>query len=125
MSYPKTMDDTQDEIGEWAQSKGWWDADKLDSAPKIDGRNSLEICALIGSEVSEAVEEARLGRMATEFVADKNGIMKPEGFYSELADVVIRIMDTCAQAGVSLYDEIQIKMEYNHLREHRHGGKLA
>lgn len=125
MSYPKSMDDIQDEIGAWAESKGWWDADKLDAAPKIAGRNSLEICALIASEVSEAVEEARLGRMATTYVVDKNGVMKPEGFYSELADVVIRIMDTFAQAGISLHDEILTKMVYNREREHRHGGKLA
>ena len=50
---------------------------------------------------------------------------KPHGFYSELADCVIRIMDTFAANGQSLEREIRRKMAYNEKRAYRHGGKLA
>lgn len=110
------------DIHRWAEGKGWWDTDKADGAPKVKRRNALELCALVSSEVSEAVEEARIGRMRTEYEGPAG---KPVGFFSELADVVIRVMDIFEAEGVSLEQEIRIKMNYNELRAQRHGGKLA
>jgi NTP pyrophosphatase (non-canonical NTP hydrolase) len=48
---------------------------------------------------------------------------KPIGFASELADVVIRVMDLAEAMGIDLEREILLKHEYNLTREHRHGGK--
>jgi len=115
------VNDWQRYINSWAVRKGWWDPDKVDSAPKIAGRNTIELAALVGTEASEAVEAARMGWMET-FI-DEHG--KPQGYFSELADAVIRIMDVFNMADQSLEREIELKMAYNEKRPVRHGGKLA
>jgi NTP pyrophosphatase (non-canonical NTP hydrolase) len=48
---------------------------------------------------------------------------KPEGVPTEMADVVIRVMDFCAEHGIDLAGEILAKMEYNEGRPFQHGGK--
>lgn len=98
-------------IHEWAQDKGWWDN---------PDRNIGELVALAHSELSEALEEWRVGRMQTEIIEGK-----PEGFPVELADTVIRILDICESQGIDLEAEIEQKMQYNKNRAYRHGGKLA
>jgi hypothetical protein len=57
------------------------------------------------------------------FVADDRTIDKPEGIPSELADIVIRVMDICGYYGIDLEAAITEKMEYNRNRPIRHGGK--
>ena len=46
-----------------------------------------------------------------------------EGVPSELADVVIRIMDICEYYGIDLEKVILEKHEYNKKREFKHGNK--
>lgn len=48
---------------------------------------------------------------------------KPEGFGSECADVLIRLLDTCKRRGVNLAFEFERKLEHNKSRGYRHGGK--
>jgi hypothetical protein len=88
------------EAHQTALEKGWWDECKsegmLDGALDIEKVYALvpEKIALLHSEVSEALEEWRDGRMAFEmeyWPCEKVG--KPVGFPSELADVVIRAWD--------------------------------
>lgn len=50
---------------------------------------------------------------------------KPEGFGSELADIVIRVFDLAEDMGIDLATEIKRKMRYNESRPYRHGGKVA
>jgi len=94
-----------------ATAKGWWDAE----------RSIPEQVVLMHSELSEAVEELRKPD-ARPFYINGNG--KPEGWGIELADCVIRIMDTCEHYGVDLQGLIELKMRYNETRPHRHGGKI-
>lgn len=65
--------------------------------------------ALIHSEVTEALEAFRVG--------DR------EGFDEELADILIRLLDTAGGLGVDLDEQVHLKLEKNRTRGHRHGGK--
>lgn len=50
---------------------------------------------------------------------------KPEGFGSELADIIIRVFDLAEELGIDLGAEVLRKMRYNATREYRRGGKAA
>lgn len=80
-----------------------------------------EDIALIHSELSEALEEFRIGRKPDESYVTITG--KPEGVPSELADVVIRILGMCARHEIDIADAIIRKMAYNETRPFMHGGK--
>lgn len=109
---------TQKEIYELAKSKGWHPEADQDDALTID--LILSKVALIHSELSEAVEELRMGR-ARLWYDDK----KPEGFGVEIADAVIRCYDLAGMLNIDLDKMIELKHNYNTTRSARHGGKLA
>lgn len=83
------------EIHENAVKHGWWETE----------RSTGEVIALIHSELSEALEEARDSRPMM-YVLGPNGEeictpcyfngRKPEGIAVELADAVIRVLDMAA-----------------------------
>lgn len=79
------------EVHENARAHGWWDTE----------RSFGEVIALIHSELSEALEEYRNGHTPTETYYSEGG--KPEGIPSELADVVIRVLDWCGHGGRELF----------------------
>jgi NTP pyrophosphatase (non-canonical NTP hydrolase) len=88
------------DVHDTARSKGWYDT----PVP-------LPVhLALIHSEVSEALQADRKGEGA-EHVAE------------ELADVMIRVMDTAAAHGLDLAGALLTKMERNKARPYRHGGR--
>lgn len=43
----------------------------------------------------------------------------------ELADIIIRAMDTAKRLGVNIGRAIAVKHAFNATRPHRHGGKAA
>lgn len=125
---PHTIREWQTTIHEYAKSKGWYDNDI---------RTFGDMCSLFTSEVSEAYEEYRNGHEVTEtYYKDEHGEtfpqredgtsppgMKPEGVPTELADVVIRILDYCERVGIDLQAIMVEKHAYNETRSYRHGGK--
>lgn len=50
---------------------------------------------------------------------------EPGGVPSELADILIRVFDTCGAWGVDIGAATKAKMEFNSMRPYRHGGKKA
>lgn len=110
------------EVYENTVDKGWYDKE----------RSFGDMIALLHSEVSEALEAYRdheLDSLEKHF--DVRCIEpdrcectpKPIGVGSELADVLIRLLDTCHRYGIDLANEFEKKMAYNWTRPYRHGGK--
>ena len=73
---------------QWIESKNW------------HNKLPLEYLALIASEVGEAVNECR-GEVPT----NKLG--------SELADIVLRVLDFAVEMGINIEEEILVKMNNN------------
>lgn len=117
--------------------KGFWDLyDGLTLAnfEGVEGREAqrqLHVAilsqklALITSEVTEALEDLRADRefVGAEAVEVVGG--KPEGFGSELADIIIRTLDMGGALGIDLEEIIIQKLEYNDKSRGRlHGRKF-
>lgn len=113
------LEDAQERVYAVNEANGWFDAD----------RTVGDDIALLHSEVSEMLEAYRdygLGDATRDEITQLEGVivqMKPEGFGSEAADVLIRLLDTCKRRGVNLAWEFDRKLAYNKTRGNRHGGK--
>lgn len=83
-----TMDEIAQEAHATALEKGWWENG-------VENRPMSEQLANFHAEVSEAWECYRSGQMETSY--GKDG--KPEGFWVEIADVLIRIGDSLGAYG--------------------------
>jgi NTP pyrophosphatase (non-canonical NTP hydrolase) len=99
-----------------AVSKGWHD--KHD---KNDPQTFPTLLCLVHSEVSEALEDYRMGLAIT--AQRHNG--KPYGIPLELADIIIRVMDICGLYGIDIDKAVKEKLQYNESRPYRHGGKVV
>jgi len=105
------LNDLAQEIHDTALDHGWWVEDEW--------REFGTMLALIHSEVSEALEADREhGKVAWHKPGEK-----PEGVPSELADVIIRVLDLTAAYGIDIESAVLEKMAYNDTRAHKHGGK--
>ena len=108
---PASFTDYQVKVGRYDKALTNWQGNKL---------------MLIVSEVVEAHDELRKGHAANRtYYPDMtvNGVMssKPEGVPSELADVVIRVLDFCYTEGIDLEAIINEKLAFNATRERLHG----
>jgi hypothetical protein len=102
-----------------AKDKGWWED---------PDRNVMEQLCLFHCEISEAAEEYRSGGLdaLTQIEMNVDGKEgKPGGFPVELADLLIRVFDTCGRYGIPLGEALRLKLIFNRTRPHRHGGKVA
>lgn len=107
----EALADAEVRVFEVNKANGWFDED----------RTVGDDLALLHSEVSEMLEAYRETGLS-DATASGSGA-KPEGFGSEAADVLVRLLDTCKRRGVDLAFEFERKLEYNKGRGYRHGGK--
>lgn len=89
------------------KEKGFWPDD-----PVL--RNKGELIALMHSELSEALEADRKNLMDDKLPHRK-------GFEVELADCLIRILDTCGALDIPIDDIVNEKLKYNSTRAMKHG----
>jgi len=115
---PKTTREWQEEIHTWAKGKGWWDQNDPEVPMEADYHLLATKIALCHTELSEALEELRGGRVEMYLGYEDN---KPEGFGVELADAVIRIFDLAEALGIDLDELMEAKMAYNRGRPHMLG----
>jgi len=117
------LSDTADKIERVSRAAGWYD----------DERSFGDDIALLHSEVSEAFEAFRDHGFEDQTLVPVPGSVgeqdavyfppKPEGVGSELADVLIRLLDTSKRVGIDLEAEVARKIAFNATRGYRHGGK--
>lgn len=99
--------DVQTYVHQIAKDKGWWD----------DPKDISAFIANTHAELSEAWEWIRKDNPASDHIPEFSGVEE------EMADVIIRIMDTAEKEGFRIAEAIIAKMKYNTGRSYRHGGK--
>lgn len=113
------LNELADHVYETARSKGFHD----EPVPMAVSISNLH------SETSELWESFRNGTL--EKPCDKAEKMKALGLEpltcqeEEIADIIIRALDTAKERGIDAGRAVRIKDAYNQSRPHRNGGKAA
>ena len=129
------LNDLRDYVGANAQDKGFHDQ-------MVEGLTEEQIKGPIGQRIAAAVFTANLHGETSEFweayrkgtlnePCDKAGKMEDMGLpgltcaEEEIADVLIRTLDTAHYYGVDAAKAVATKAAFNRGRKQLHGGKLA
>lgn len=100
------LDDLANRIMTIAKDHGW-----------ESGKDLPRELLLMTTEIAEACEADRHGNPPSEHIPAFSGVEE------ELADVVIRVLETAKARGYDLPGAIQAKMAFNASRPFKHGGK--
>lgn len=116
-SIEQALNDLSEVVYKNAEEKGFHDED----SDRSDVQNYAIWTANLHGEVSELWEAARKNQLFD--TCDKDcGLTCEE---EELADIIIRALDTARARHIDIGRAVLTKHEYNTTRSHKHGGKLA
>ena len=106
-----------------AKEKGFYD--KIETDDQYLARALMNL----HSEISELWESHRKGEITNLCNKAKKmeelGLKPLVNLEEELADIVIRVLDTSERMGVNIEEAVTIKHEINKIRPYRHGNKKA
>lgn len=117
------LNQMRDAVYAWAKSKGWYDK------PRTFEEFFPTALINVHGEISELWESFRAGTL--DKPCDKAakmalaGIKPLTNLEEELADIIIRVLDTSAHLKVDIDSAVNRKHQFNHTCAHKHGGKLA
>lgn len=136
-----SLNDMADRVHDLACQKGWWPSLAAAGATPSDpagfdvstarrlamqDKPFPQAIALLHEEVSEAFRWWKKNPMGVAGDLEPHIIEgKPEGVPSELADILIRLLDMAAAYRIDLDAAVAEKHHFNRGRTHRHGGKIA
>lgn len=109
-----TIREFQERVSKYTRTHGWHTPEDKQLPAKL---------MLAVGELSEAMEDLRNSKSDDEL---KNVVMdgdKPNGFPTELADAIIRIIAICDLLDIDIEDVLLLKQSFNETRPFRHGGK--
>lgn len=109
----KTLNEWANECWRNAEAHGFHDDGVNSEAPSW--------VANLHGEVSELWEAYRRGKLSEQ--CDKPIALTCAE--EELADIIIRALDTAVQLGIDIEHAVEVKHAYNISRPFRHGGKVA
>lgn len=118
------LNELAQEINDVASRNGFWKGYTCSNVECKCGveRDPLAVLSLIMSEAAEAIDEIRDGNPLNvmSYNHTDHGL-KPVGVPSEMADVIIRALDACAEWGIDIQKAVEEKMAYNAKRPWLHG----
>lgn len=106
-----------------ARTKGWhrpWDLPDARFHERVPS-----FVANLHGEVSELWEAYRNGALWDPCDKAEKMVEPLTCMEEELADIVIRALDTAVAGSVDIERAVRVKLLYNRTRPHRHGGKVA
>ena len=102
------------------QQQAWQNSEDHGFHSGAENTNIPTKLMLIVCEAAEAMEDFRKkGADPSKMTYSEK--LKPEGFPSELADILIRVGDLAGILGIDLEAAVVEKMAYNRTREYMHG----
>ena len=122
------LNELRDKIHENARTKGYYDFENIVNPTEYNKNLTHAFFAqkisLIHSELSEALEADRNEKRARPEVKYDNAefdLHIKDTVEDELADVIIRTLDVCGWLGIDIQKYVELKMQYNELREYKNG----
>lgn len=108
------LNELRDQIRYINEANGWFNQD----------RSFGDDIALLHSEVSEVYEDYRNGKHPNDtwYEGIEN---KPCGIPSELADIIVRVLDTASRYNIDMDKIMKEKLDSNSRRGYRHGNKVV
>lgn len=119
----KSLSEIAEMVHDLAKEKGWHDSSETEDQFVERTTNNFH------DEVSELHEAWRNNRLHAP--CDKAATMEALGIRpltcleEEMADIIIRVLDSCVRLGVDIEHAVISKHEFNKSRSYRHGGKRS